>query len=118
MTIVLKRAYEEPAGDDGYRVLVDRMWPRGVSKDRAGVDEWIREAAPSNDLRKWYHKDRSRWGEFRRRYLAELKEHADELRPLAQRARRERVTLVYSSTDEEHNNAVVLAEYLKKLGGR
>lgn len=116
MPIALKRAYQQSTPEDGYRVLVDRLWPRGVSKEEAALDEWLKEVAPSDELRKWYHSDRSRWGEFRRRYLSELKKHRDELRPLAERARNERVTLVFSSRDEERNNAVVLKQYLKMLG--
>lgn len=116
MSIVLKRAYEEPAEDDGYRVLVDRIWPRGISREKAEIDEWLKEAAPSSDLRKWFHKDPSRWGEFRRRYLSELKEHRDKLRTLAERAERERVTLVFAARDTKHNNAVVVKQYLNMLG--
>jgi uncharacterized protein YeaO (DUF488 family) len=113
--IALKRAYEKPSSNDGYRVLVDRIWPRGVSKDAAQLDEWIRDAAPTKQLRKWFHGNRSRWGEFRRRYLAELKQHRETLRPLARRARRQRVTLVFAASDEHHNNSVVLQQYLKML---
>ncbi len=82
------------------------------------LDEWIKLAAPSDELRKWFHSDRSQWAEFRGRYLEELKEHRDELRDLANRARKERVTLLFSSKDVERNNAVVLKEYLGRLGGR
>jgi len=96
--------------------LVDRLWPRGLSKADAKLDEWMKSAAPSDELRKWFHKDRSQWGEFRKRYLSELKERREELRPLADLASRKRVTLVFSSTDEKHNNAVVLTEYLRRLG--
>lgn len=116
MDIRLKRAYDEPSPDDGYRVLVDRLWPRGISKDEARLDEWLRGAAPSDDLRRWFHGHRSEWADFRRRYLAELKAHRDELRSLAELAGGRRVTLVYSSKDEERNNAVVLRQYLEMLG--
>jgi uncharacterized protein YeaO (DUF488 family) len=116
MSIELKRAYDKPSPQDGYRVLVDRLWPRGISKQDAELDLWMKEISPSDELRKWFHHDRSQWGEFRRRYLSELKEHREALRPLAQRARGERVTLVYSAKDEKHNNAVVLKQYLKMLG--
>jgi len=115
MTIQLKRAYEKPSAQDGLRVLVDRLWPRGVSKAEARVDEWMKDIAPSDGLRKWFHQDRSRWHEFRRRYLSELKQHRDVLRPLAARARQRRVTLLYSSKDDERNNAVVLKQYLHML---
>ena len=118
MSIVRKRVYDTPQSGDGYRVLVDRLWPRGVAKADAKIDAWLADAAPSDALRKWFHADRSRWGEFRRRYLAELKAHRDALRPLAERAKKNRVTLVYASNDERHNNAVVLEQYLRMLGGR
>jgi uncharacterized protein YeaO (DUF488 family) len=118
MSIVLKRAYEKPASKDGYRVLVDRVWPRGVSKDEAKLDEWVKEAAPSDKLRKWFHDDPSRWGEFRKQFLSELKDHKDQLRSLAQRAKKGRATLVFGARDEKHNNAVVLKQYLKMLGAR
>lgn len=114
--IMLKRVYEEAAPADGYRVLVDRLWPRGVTKQEARLDEWIREASPSDELRKWTHGDPSRWGEFRTRYLSDLNNHRDQLLPLAQRARSEIVTLVFGARDEVQNNAVVLKEYLELLG--
>jgi uncharacterized protein YeaO (DUF488 family) len=116
MSVVLKRAYENPDPDDGYRVLVDRLWPRGISKERAELDEWMKEASPSDELRKWYHGDLGRWSEFRRRYLSELKNHRNELRGLARHARAHRVTLVFASANADHNNAVVLRQYLKMLG--
>ncbi len=116
MPITLKRAYEDPSPEDGHRVLVDRLWPRGISKENARLDEWIKEAAPSDELRKRFHADRSQWKAFRDRYLDELEEHREALRPLAERAQNEKVTLVYSVADEEKNNAVVLREYLEMLG--
>ncbi|MDT8388665.1 MAG: DUF488 family protein [Thiogranum sp.] len=116
MPIELKRAYDKASSDDGYRVLVDRLWPRGVSKSDARLDDWLKTIAPSDELRNWYHDDRSRWAEFRKRYLAELKAHREELRPLAERAGKQRVTLVYALNDAEHNNAVVLKQYLQMLG--
>lgn len=112
----LKRIYESPSPRDGYRVLVDRLWPRGVSKAAAHCDAWLKEIAPSDDLRHFFGHDPARWSTFRRRYLAELRSHREELRPLAARARRSRVTLLYAAHDEQHNNAVVLAQYLKMLG--
>ena len=117
MTIQLKRAYEKPADNDGYRVLVDRLWPRGIAKDEARIDEWIKEAAPSDDLRKAFHSEALGWGEFRQRYLAELKAQRETLRPLAERSQQDKVTLVFSSKDETHNNAVVLKDYLAMLTG-
>jgi uncharacterized protein YeaO (DUF488 family) len=115
MSVKVKRAYDRPSSDDGYRVLVDRLWPRGISKADAKLDDWLKSIAPSDELRKWFHRDRSRWGEFRMRYLSELKDHREVLRPLAKKAEKGRVTLVYSANDEEHNNAVVLKQYLKML---
>jgi uncharacterized protein YeaO (DUF488 family) len=116
MPIQLKRVYARPAPADGYRVLVDRIWPRGVSKDAARLDEWMKPLAPSNLLRKAFHAGDLSWGEFRRRYLSELKGHRDHLRQLAQRSRSGRVTLVFSARDPEHNNAVVVKQYLRMLG--
>lgn len=118
MPIQLKRAYQKPEPGDGTRVLVDRLWPRGVSREEARIDQWVREAAPSDALRRWFHAHPSRWAEFRRRYLSELTQHREVLRPLAGRARRERVTLVDSARDERRNNVVVLAQYLKMLRPR
>lgn len=115
MTFELKRIYSEVSADDGYRVLVDKLWPRGISKDAAKLDDWIKDIAPSDKLRKWFHSNRSEWSEFRKCYLAELKAHKDNLRDLAKKASDGKVTLLYSSKDTEHNNAVVLREYLNKL---
>lgn len=116
MPIELKRVYAEPSPQDGYRVLVDRLWPRGVSKEAARLDAWMKEIAPSDELRKWFHHDRPRWAEFRRRYLSELKDHREELRGLARRSRNERITLLFGARDEERNHAVVLKQYLETLG--
>jgi uncharacterized protein YeaO (DUF488 family) len=117
MSVRIKRAYDSPSSDDGYRVLVDRLWPRAISKANAQLDDWLKSIAPSDELRKWFHADPSRWGAFRRQYLSQLKKHREILRPLAEKAKTTRVTLVYSANDEEHNNAVVLKQYLKMLGG-
>ena len=110
--IRLKRAYERPAPADGTRILVDRLWPRGVSKAAAAIDRWVKEIAPSTTLRKWFGHDPARWPEFRRRYAAELREHADELASLRNQARRGPITLIYSAHDEAHNDAVVLRSIL------
>lgn len=118
MNIALKRAYEKPAPSDGYRVLVDRLWPRGVARAEARIDEWIKEAAPSDGLRTSYHDGALGWAEFRSRYLAELRDHRGELRKLADRAAEGKVTLVFSSKNKERNNAVVMKQYLKMLGAR
>lgn len=115
MPIALKRAYEEPSPEDGYRVLVDGLWPRGISKDDAALDEWMKTVAPSGDLRKRFHAGALGWNAFRRRYLSELKAHRSELRELAGRAKHDRVTLVFGAKDEARNNAVVVKQYLKML---
>ncbi|TKT74705.1 DUF488 domain-containing protein [Aquamicrobium sp. LC103] len=109
----IKRAYEAPADDDGKRILVDRLWPRGVSKADAAIDEWMKEIAPSTELRKWFGHDPARWAEFRRRYKSELREHVEDLDRLRTMARQGTVTLVYAAHDEEHNDAVVLREVLQ-----
>lgn len=107
----VKRAYEKPSKDDGTRVLVDRVWPRGVKKD--AIDVWMKDVAPTTALRKWFGHDPEKWSEFRKRYFRELASNdaVDELRKLA---KRERVTLVYGAKDEEHNQAVALREFLQK----
>ena len=110
--VKLKRAYESPATDDGTRVLVDRLWPRGVKKADAAIDRWAKELAPSTELRKWFGHDPARWDEFRRRYSAEVHGHRDELGRLRDLARTGPVTLVYAAHDETHNDAVVLREIL------
>ena len=115
MPIKTKRAYEQPDKSDGYRVLVDRLWPRGISKDEAKLDDWMKDIAPSNELRKWYHSNPSEWEEFRKRYLAELKDHRNELRPLAVKAGAGTVTLVFSSKETDQNNATVLKQYLQMI---
>lgn len=112
MEVTIKRAYEPAAAADGYRILIDRIWPRGVTKDAAHIDEWAKDAAPSTELRKWFGHDPARWSEFRKRYRKELAAHAEAVAGWRARAARERVTLVYGARDEEHNNAVVLRELL------
>ena len=110
--VKLKRAYESPVVGDGKRVLVDRLWPRGVRKTEAAIDYWMKELAPSTELRKWFGHDPARWDEFRRRYAAEVHEHRDELDQLRNLMQTGAVTLVYSAHDEAHNDAVVLREIL------
>jgi uncharacterized protein YeaO (DUF488 family) len=117
MSIALKRVYEPPALEDGYRVLVDRLWPRGLSKARIKIDEWLRDAAPSDRLRKSYHTGELDWNEFEKCYLSELERHRDILQCLADRSRKEQITLLFSSKNEEYNNAVVLRQFLKKILG-
>ena len=111
----IRRAYEEPGPDDGRRVLVDRVWPRGRTRDELHLDAWERELAPSNELRRWFGHDPARWEEFRERYRAELAspERRDLLDNLATRARAGRVTIVFGARDEEHNQAVVIAEEVR-----
>ena len=108
----LKRAYERPARGDGTRVLIDRLWPRGVRKAEAELDRWAKDIAPSTELRKWFGHDPARWPEFRRRYAEELRRHPDELAELRALARKGPLTLVYSAHDELHNDAVVLRALL------
>lgn len=110
--IKVKRIYEPLDRDDGFRVLVDRVWPRGVRKDEARVDLWLKDVAPSTELRRWFGHDPTKWAEFCRRYRAELKQHADALAMLRNKADGRVVTLVYAARDPEHNNAVALAEVL------
>ncbi|MDQ7801343.1 MAG: DUF488 family protein [Armatimonadota bacterium] len=112
----VRRVYEPPEPQDGFRVLVDRLWPRGLSKEAARVDLWARELAPSDRLRRWFGHDPVKWEEFRRRYREELsRSPARELvQQLAERARHDTVTLVFGARDERHNNAVVLAEVLQE----
>ena len=114
MDVRLKRVYDPARRSDGYRVLVDRLWPRGVSKEQAKIDEWARDLAPSDGLRKWFAHDPKRFEEFRTRHSEELRGRRARLAELRRRAREGRVTLVYSAQDPEHNNAVVLAEVLRR----
>ncbi|ARU30977.1 hypothetical protein CAP31_04300 [Sulfuriferula sp. AH1] len=113
MTILLKRAYEPPEPDDGFRILVDRLWPRGVSKNSAHVDLWFKDIAPSPELRKWFGHDPSRWMAFRERYFQELRENPEAVEQLAAHVRQGVVTLVYGAKDREHNHALMLKEYLE-----
>lgn len=112
--IYLKRAYEEPAKQDGLRILVERLWPRGVSKEKAAVDLWLKDLAPSTELRKWFNHDPEKWNEFRKRYWSELNEKGDLLTLLKHRTTEGNVTLVFAASDEERNSAVALKEYLEK----
>jgi uncharacterized protein YeaO (DUF488 family) len=110
--VKLKRAYEAPAAEDGIRILIDRLWPRGISKKKAALDQWMQDIAPSAELRKWFGHDPARWDEFRRRYAEEVHQNAELLDRLRSLARRGQVTLVYSAHDEVHNDAVVLRNLL------
>jgi uncharacterized protein YeaO (DUF488 family) len=110
----VKRAYEPAGREDGVRVLVDRVWPRGLTKSKAAIDDWMKDVAPSTALRQWFGHDPRRWAEFRRRYRAELSAHPELLRELRALARKGPLTLVYSARDEQHNQAVVLRERLMR----
>ena len=111
-SLKLKRSYEPAADSDGKRFLVDRLWPRGISKADAALDGWLKDIAPTAGLRKWFGHDPERWPEFRRRYRTELQRHAEQLAELRRQARNGPVTLVYSAKDEAHNDAVVLRDVL------
>jgi uncharacterized protein YeaO (DUF488 family) len=110
--IRLKRAYEAAAAEDGVRILVDRLWPRGVSKEKAALADWMKDLAPSTELRKWFGHDPARWQEFSKRYTAEVQAHPEQLERLRDLARQGTVTLVYAARDEAHNEAVVLRNLL------
>lgn len=114
MPVRTKRIYEPSSSEDGYRVLIDRLWPRGVSRERAAIDEWVRELAPSDELRRWYGHDPERFQEFSRRFTAELAAQRERLTELRRRSRRGVLTLVYAAHDGEHSNAAVLASVLRR----
>ncbi|HEX7183796.1 MAG TPA: DUF488 family protein [Thermoanaerobaculia bacterium] len=109
----LKRAYDPVSPEDGVRFLVERLWPRGLTKEKLQVDAWLKEAGPSTELRKWFSHDPDKWARFRARYFRELDSAPEAWRPIMSAARRGTVTLIYSSHDEQHNNAVALREYLR-----
>ena len=111
--LTVKRIYEPPAPDDGQRVLVDRIWPRGISKADAALTLWLKDIAPSNELRKWFGHEPARWAEFRKRYAIELDGNGEAVKELRGLLRKGRVTLLYGAHDEAHNNAVALAGYLR-----
>jgi len=110
--IRLKRVYENPTKDDGVRILVERLWPRGLTKEKAGIDLWLKEIAPSDGLRKWYGHDPAKWDEFRKRYEAELKKNKEPLDQLREKINEGTVTFVYAARDEAHNSAVLLKRFL------
>lgn len=115
--IQLKRVYEAASRDDGTRFLIERLWPRGIKKEALKMDAWIKEAGPSTELRQWFSHDPAKWAEFQRRYAKELDGRAEVLEPIRKAAKHGAVTLLYSSHDEEHNNAVALKGYLGKHKG-
>ena len=117
MNIKIKRVYEQPDKNDGRRILVDRLWPRGLTKEKAGVDLWLKEIAPSTELRRWFGHDPDRWEEFKERYRAELEEAGKMgvLRDIAERAREENVTLLFGAKDKRHNDARVLEAFIREV---
>ena len=114
MGIKIKRVYDKPAKSDGYRVLIDRIWPRGLTKSDTRIDEWLKEIAPSTGLRKWFNHDPAKWEQFKKKYAAELKEHREELEKLARESRKRTVTFVFGAKDTAHSNAMALKEYLER----
>ena len=112
MAINIKRVYENPTQEDGTRILVDRLWPRGLTKEKASVDVWLKEIAPSTALRKWFGHDPAKWAEFKKRYHEELRKNPEQVSLLKEQIRKGAITLVYSAKDEEHNEALVLEELL------
>lgn len=118
MAILLKRSYDPAAAEDGYRVLVDGLWPRGQSKSELEIDEWLKDIAPSKALRKKFHDQQIDWQTFRNAYLRELTDHKDTLKALKGRARNNNLTLVFSAKDAQHNNAEVVRQYLRMLRAR
>ena len=117
MNIKIKRVYEQPDKDDGRRILVDRLWPRGLTKEKAGVDLWLKDIAPSTELRKWFGHDPERWEEFKKRYRAELAEAGkmEVLRDIAERARDENVTLLFGAKDTRHNDGRALEAFIREV---
>ena len=114
--IKIKRIYDTPKPDDGFRILVDRLWPRGLTKEKAKIDLWLKEIAPSDELRKWYSHDPKKWGEFRKKYFKELDVRKELANQIVQKTKEGDVTLLYSSKEEKINNAVALREYIMKHG--
>lgn len=113
--IALKRVYEKSSPEDGYRVLVDRLWPRGLSKEKAEIDEWNQDLAPSTELRHWFHHDPELWEEFSEKYLQELQSNDESEKFLQQHKNQEKITLVYAAKDEEHCHPIILKRYLESL---
>jgi|SRR5690554_6253710 len=107
----IKRVYDQPEKGDGYRILVDRVWPRGLTKKKAAVDLWLKDIAPSTEIRKWFGHDPAKWQEFRKRYKQELKENNESVSVLEKALKKGKVTLVYGAKDEEHNQAVVIKDF-------
>jgi len=117
MSIRLKRIYDKPAKSDGYRVLVDRLWPRGISKADANIDLWLKDVAPSEHLRKWFNHQPEKWNAFKKRYFRELNEHSELIDQLAERFGNQQLTLLFAAKDSNHNNAAALKGYLERRLG-
>ena len=115
MNILIKRVYDEPNSNDGLRILVDRLWPRGLTKEKARIDIWLKSIAPSNELRKWYQHEVQKWPEFKKRYFAELDTDTAAVNELLSHIRKGKVTFLYSSRESELNNAVALKEYVNVI---
>ena len=113
--INIKRVYDEPDESDGYRILIDRLWPRGLSKEKAKIDLWLKDIAPSDDLRKWFVHDPNKWFDFKKRYFEEIDNNKKVLELILKKAREGTVTLLYGAKNEKYNNAVALKEYIEKL---
>jgi len=113
-TISIKRIYESPTPEDGFRVLVDRVWPRGMTKEKAAIDLWDKDIAPSSELRKWFNHELAKWDAFQTKYRDELAAKADSLKQLLEASARKPITLLYGAKDEQHNQAIVLRDFLKK----
>ena len=111
--IQIKRVYDPAASSDGFRMLVERLWPRGMKKENAKLDAWLKDVAPSTELRKWFSHDPAKWPEFQRRYAAELDQHPEAWQPILDAAKKGKVTLLFSSHDADHNNVVALKKYLE-----
>lgn len=114
MNINIKRVYEKPDKEDGYRILVDRLWPRGLTKEKANVDLWLKEIAPSTGLRKWFGHEPAKWNDFKKKYVAELNENKESVSVLKEKMKKGTVTLLYGAKDREHNEALVLLHYTTK----
>ena len=116
MPLLVKRVYAAPQRDDGMRILVDRLWPRGLTKQDAAIDQWLRDCAPSSELRKWFGHEQTKWEAFKQKYFAELRDREELLAPIRALAKEQKVTLLFGAADTEHNNAVALMEYLEMKG--
>lgn len=114
MELKIKRVYEQPEKEDGKRILVDRLWPRGLTKEKASIDLWLKDIAPTTELRKWFGHDPAKWKEFKKRYHQELKNNKEQVSILYEQLKKRGVTLVYGAKDEEHNEALVLKEWLNR----